>query len=198
MKQKPHSWRPFGQSSLSSALLSKSRQGGKQSISLSEFLDKKIGKSSRKSIQEKQRCFASIGSVAKDSKNKSIDFVLDEDVFKQFRHSDGEIVRDEGENFDVESTKGEQNSNKRATLSGEVERTCCPKYMVVLGDDPKPKLRRGKERFEDHKEKLVYNHYENGSGCWDGDREGIDTEEVGNNEAWEGMGSTTLGGLEWH
>lgn len=38
----------------------------------------------------------------------------------------------------------------------------------------------------------------NGSGLWGCDREGVDTEEVGCNETWEGMGSTTLGGLEWH
>lgn len=28
--------------------------------------------------------------------------------------------------------------------------------------------------------------------------EGVDSEEVGCNEAWEGVGSTTLGGLDWH
>lgn len=38
----------------------------------------------------------------------------------------------------------------------------------------------------------------NGSGWWDCNMEGIDSEEVGCNEVWEGMGSTTLGGLEWH
>lgn len=38
----------------------------------------------------------------------------------------------------------------------------------------------------------------NGCGWWEGDKEGVDSEEVGCNEVWEGMGSTTLGGLEWH
>ncbi|XP_020519474.1 uncharacterized protein LOC18428597 isoform X2 [Amborella trichopoda] len=37
-----------------------------------------------------------------------------------------------------------------------------------------------------------------GSGWWDSDMEGLDSEEVGCKEVWEGMGSTTLGGLEWH
>lgn len=37
-----------------------------------------------------------------------------------------------------------------------------------------------------------------GRGWWDCDREGIDNEEVGLNEVWEGVGSTTLGGIEWH
>lgn len=38
----------------------------------------------------------------------------------------------------------------------------------------------------------------NGGGWWDCNMEGVDNEEVGCNEVWEGMGSTTLGGLEWH
>ena len=37
-----------------------------------------------------------------------------------------------------------------------------------------------------------------GTGWWDSDREGIDEDEVGAKEIWEGMGSATLGGLEWH
>lgn len=37
-----------------------------------------------------------------------------------------------------------------------------------------------------------------GQGWWDGDKEGIDNEEVGHKEIWEGLGSTTLGGLQWH
>ena len=28
--------------------------------------------------------------------------------------------------------------------------------------------------------------------------EGVDSDEVGCDHAWEGVGSTTLGGLEWH
>lgn len=38
----------------------------------------------------------------------------------------------------------------------------------------------------------------NGHGWWDCDREGVDSEEVGHKEVWEGVGSTTVGGLEWH
>lgn len=38
----------------------------------------------------------------------------------------------------------------------------------------------------------------NGAGWWDDNMEGVDNEEVGCNEAWEGVGCTTLGGIEWH
>ncbi|CAL4933620.1 unnamed protein product [Urochloa decumbens] len=38
-----------------------------------------------------------------------------------------------------------------------------------------------------------------GGGWWHGDMEGVDGEEVGwTDDMWEGMGSVTLGGLEWH
>ncbi|RLN41184.1 uncharacterized protein C2845_PM01G40000 [Panicum miliaceum] len=37
-----------------------------------------------------------------------------------------------------------------------------------------------------------------GGGWWHGDMEGVDGEEVGWTDMWEGMGSVTLGGLEWH
>uniref|UniRef100_A0A0E0M8N0 AAA+ ATPase domain-containing protein n=1 Tax=Oryza punctata TaxID=4537 RepID=A0A0E0M8N0_ORYPU len=38
-----------------------------------------------------------------------------------------------------------------------------------------------------------------GGGWWHGEMEGVDGEEVGwTDDMWEGMGSITLGGLEWH
>jgi hypothetical protein len=38
-----------------------------------------------------------------------------------------------------------------------------------------------------------------GGGWWHGDMGGLDGEEVGwTDDMWEGMGSVTLGGLEWH
>lgn len=38
---------------------------------------------------------------------------------------------------------------------------------------------------------------ENGTGFWEPERVGVDNDEVGSTEMWEGMGSTTtLGGLD--
>ncbi|CAH8341274.1 unnamed protein product [Eruca vesicaria subsp. sativa] len=49
------------------------------------------------------------------------------------------------------------------------------------------------------KQKPSYNHYANGSGFWDRDMEGVDSEEVGHSEVWEGVGSTTFGDIvDWH
>lgn len=38
----------------------------------------------------------------------------------------------------------------------------------------------------------------NGGGWWDCSMEGVDDEEVGFGQVWEGVGSTTFGGIEWH
>ena len=39
----------------------------------------------------------------------------------------------------------------------------------------------------------------NGSGWWDSDMEGVDDGEMGFSEAWEGVGSSSLGGIiDWH
>ncbi|CAL8076559.1 unnamed protein product [Prunus armeniaca] len=82
--------------------------------------------------------------------------------------------------------------------------THCKKTFTVPGGDPKPKpqayqkRRRNESSVSKEKAGPVYNHYANGCGWWDCDREGIDNEEVGLNEVWEGVGSTTLGGIEWH
>ncbi|KAL2518645.1 hypothetical protein Adt_14892 [Abeliophyllum distichum] len=73
------------------------------------------------------------------------------------------------------------------------------KRLVVLGDDSKPS-RKGKWKkiFSKEEPTPLFNHYANGGGWWDSNMEGVDNEEVGCNEVWEGMGSITLGGLEWH
>nr|CAN66196.1 hypothetical protein VITISV_008705 [Vitis vinifera] len=73
------------------------------------------------------------------------------------------------------------------------------KHLVVLGGDPKPKQTGRLENFiRNKKPRPLFNHYANGSGWWDCNMEGVDGDEVGCNQAWEGVGSTTLGGLEWH
>ncbi|KAM3337571.1 hypothetical protein P3S68_031896 [Capsicum galapagoense] len=66
------------------------------------------------------------------------------------------------------------------------------KVLAVLGKGSAAKPRR-KVRMLDNIEKpnTLFNHCK----C---NMEGVDNEEVGCNEVWEGMGSTTLGGLEWH
>lgn len=39
---------------------------------------------------------------------------------------------------------------------------------------------------------------DNGGGWWDENMAGVDNEEVGCNDVWEGVGCTTLGGIEWN
>ncbi|CAA3011697.1 uncharacterized protein LOC111381114 [Olea europaea var. sylvestris] len=73
------------------------------------------------------------------------------------------------------------------------------KRIAVLGDDSKPSQRGKRKTFSRKEEhRPLFNHYANGGGWWDSNMEGVDNEEVGCNEVWEGMGSITLGGLEWN
>ncbi|KAL8171137.1 hypothetical protein V2J09_022941 [Rumex salicifolius] len=103
---------------------------------------------------------------------------------------------------------GEDVSNHRHTRANKRLKELCDegngsavrKHVVVLGDDPKPK--RGAHRqssLRSEQSKDQYNHYENGAGWWDYEKEGVDNDEVGATEVWEGVGSTTLGGIvDWH
>ncbi|KAK9145977.1 hypothetical protein Sjap_005880 [Stephania japonica] len=78
------------------------------------------------------------------------------------------------------------------------ERKPTPRYVLSLGDDGKCYQNFREVCFsEGNKPKPVFDHYANGSGWWDCDMVGLDSGVVCN-EVWEGMGSTTLGGLDWH
>ncbi|KAL0802258.1 hypothetical protein Bca101_057434 [Brassica carinata] len=76
------------------------------------------------------------------------------------------------------------------------------KPVLVFGDNSKSMQvegDRGSNSTSCKKRKPTYNHYANGSGFWDCDMEGVDSEEVGHSEVWEGVGSTTFGDIvDWH
>ncbi|CAN6287995.1 unnamed protein product [Urochloa humidicola] len=122
-----------------------------------------------------------------------------------------------GVRLDVEeigaASRPEPTRNKRKSPLGGDEHGGDGKArrVVVLGDDPRPRpapaWRRGRARptrgggrsGEGEGGRALYNHYASGGGWWHGDMEGVDGEEVGwTDDMWEGMGSVTLGGLEWH
>ncbi|CAF2269620.1 unnamed protein product [Brassica napus] len=78
------------------------------------------------------------------------------------------------------------------------------KPVLVFGDNNSKSVQEEGERGGSNstnckKQKRTYNHYANGSGFWDRDMEGVDSEEVGHSEVWEGVGSTTFGDIvDWH
>lgn len=76
------------------------------------------------------------------------------------------------------------------------------KPVLVFGGNSKSTQEegeRGRNSTSCKKQKPAYNHYANGSGFWDCDMEGVDSEEVGHSEVWEGVGSTTFGDIvDWH
>ncbi|GKA04967.1 hypothetical protein Tco_0684087 [Tanacetum coccineum] len=99
----------------------------------------------------------------------------------------------------TEESQTQDSSKRRNTFGGLYGKPPAPKRLVVLGDDPKPRQTNYNRPFIRKEKPLpLYNHYAGGSGWWDSDMEGIDNEAVGSNEVWEGVGSATMGGLDWH
>ncbi|KAF8392010.1 hypothetical protein HHK36_022350 [Tetracentron sinense] len=236
MKAKQPSLGGFGQRSIPSSLSFNSPCSFKESkaneqikvpqkhsrISLSDFLDRKLDKTSilPKTVQGKQRPFSVLvggGDVAGSGHGRigvkgrrggaENDYVLDDSVFEQFKQT-----RTEKEDYDGScggvgvggsTTNDSQESRKRRNpfeiSIGGNEGNTASRHLVVLGDDPKPKQNGREDNFiRNKKPRSLFNHYTNGIGWWDCNMEGVDSEEVGCNEVWEGLGSTTLGGLEWN
>ncbi|KAI3823004.1 hypothetical protein L1987_10607 [Smallanthus sonchifolius] len=191
-------------------------------ISLSDFLDRKLQKTSdlSKSVQGKERPFLSPGTnvgasqffngASADQKTKEPDLngTLDI-VLEQFKHN-----KENEDNARVNLEDSIQSSTvTHVTKESQIQdprkqtnqfeglhgKPPAPKGLVVLGGDPMPKQATYKNPFIRREKALpVYNHYASGSGWWDSDMEGIDNDEVGFNEVWEGVGSATIGGLDWH
>ncbi|XP_045821600.1 uncharacterized protein LOC123914446 [Trifolium pratense] len=84
-------------------------------------------------------------------------------------------------------------------LIGGQENQTVRKHVVVLGGESRLKPKKQMETDFNGEKQKPYNHYANGHGWWDDDMEGVDNEALGVSEVWEGVGSTTLGGIvDWH
>ncbi|GAB4851905.1 hypothetical protein Ancab_031304 [Ancistrocladus abbreviatus] len=158
--------------------------------------------------------FTGIGNECKGSRLPEVTAtnVIEDSLFKQFNYiytrqenernvelSGGNEIRVCVEDVDVLHESKKRKNPSGGGLNGDHDLHSPRKHLVILGDDPTPKHTNHEENSASKKKpKPLYNYYENGIGWWDSEREGIDSDEVGCNEVWEGMGSTTLGGLEWH
>uniref|UniRef100_A0A3B5YVD8 Uncharacterized protein n=1 Tax=Triticum aestivum TaxID=4565 RepID=A0A3B5YVD8_WHEAT len=183
---------------------------------------REIVRVTNKTIREKASAFSSVGSSAKRGADAG---ALDAAVFKRFNGSSPPAPRagggaaaaeaggdaedgDGGVRLDVEDIAAGSRrwgSRKRKSPFGG-NTSSNAGHVVVLGDDPKPRpppatRTRGRGRLAGRGEgsRGLYNHYASGGGLWEGEQEGVDGEEVGwTEDMWEGMGSITLGGMEWH
>ncbi|KAH9617057.1 hypothetical protein KSS87_012121 [Heliosperma pusillum] len=160
------------------------RSKGGSNVSLTSFLNRKLNTSTTTVIpvqKDKDEIFE------KPSEGRTC--VIEESVFKLLNTRNSE---------EKDRKRSSESLTALSSLQGDAKKAR-QKHLLVLGDDPKPK-RRAYRRVSngDDKPKPLYNHYENGTGWWDSEREGIDNDAVGHKEVWEGVGSTTLGGLDWH
>ncbi|KAK8681218.1 hypothetical protein V6N13_053625 [Hibiscus sabdariffa] len=132
------------------------------------------------------------------------DDAINKVVFEQFKQGNSEKTDSISSSSVVGEEENPDNSRKRRNpFEGIHEKRRTRKPFLVLGeeDDPQNIRKRGKKEYStsNEKQKPHYNHYANGSGWWDCEMEGVDSEEVGYGEVWEGVGSTTFGGIvDWH
>ncbi|XP_076882906.1 uncharacterized protein LOC143531512 [Bidens hawaiensis] len=191
--------------------------------SLSDFLDRKLKQKTSKLVQGKEKPFLSPGTGVGTNQyfngahadqqtkgaelNKTLDIALE-----QFKHNkeNGDNVGFSSEDLTQSSTvtdvtkesQSQDQGKQKNQFEGLYGKLSAPKGLVILGGDPMPRRAKPQKPFirRDSNEKPlpVYNHYASGSGWWDSDMEGVDNDEVGFNEVWEGVGSATIGGLDWH
>ncbi|KAL2325031.1 hypothetical protein Fmac_024089 [Flemingia macrophylla] len=173
------------------ATLPKKRDNGKSTHFLSPLgLSRGEGGEASKEIEKEKSCgFGSNDKVIfesfKPTKEDKGDFVSQIDF--------GELENSVGD--DIQESK-----KRKAPFEGGNENHTARKHVVVLGggSNLKPKGQNGNDSSS-RRPRPHYNHYANGRGWWDYDMEGVDNEELGFSEVWEGVGSTTLGGIiDWH
>ncbi|XP_047337085.1 uncharacterized protein LOC124940604 [Impatiens glandulifera] len=200
--------------SISSGNMSGDENNHHRRVSLSDFLNKKLHKSSVLPISARDKSKASLSTVA-DENPRTLP-IGEQSVFMKTR----EGVESSSVNLDLVlnqfkcNTKEKENENssnshtemsrKRKSPFAGLEKSS-RKHLVIIGDGGGDDTARNRNNHgqkemvkSDNMPKHLFNHYANGKGWWDSDMAGVDSEEVGCNEAWEGLGSTTLGGLEWH
>ncbi|WCJ24238.1 hypothetical protein M5689_006212 [Euphorbia peplus] len=185
------------------------------SCSFSDFLDKKLQRNPvmPKILKGKSKPFKSpLGAKADDESTDCSFETKKEDkdgncigrqVFELFKHAGREkgvqgfsdVVVAE---IETSIFNNQQETRKRRNpFEVQDGKHTGRKESLALGDDdPKSKQKRSRKSFLSNKTpRPLYNHYGSGSGWWDSDMEGVDTEAVGLGEIWEGVGSTTFGGL---
>ncbi|KAK4585770.1 hypothetical protein RGQ29_023113 [Quercus rubra] len=191
-------------------------------VSLADFLDRKLHATSvpPRTVQGKSRPFSSLLGPSPRESSGSIDghngankggeaesnCATDKVFFEQFKHTGedtgncgGSCSVGEVESCDIDEAQESRKRKNPFQGAGVDERYVARKHLLVLGGDPKPKEKGKDEKYNSKKkQRPLYNHYANGCGWWDCNMEGVDNEEVGFSEVWEGVGSTTLGGIEWH
>ncbi|KAL3642087.1 hypothetical protein CASFOL_012902 [Castilleja foliolosa] len=138
-------------------------------------------------------------SVKKEGREAETKFSIDV-AFNMFKNverdkTDSSNSRSANENgiFNLHNI---QQTRKRKNLNED--KPTAQKRLALLGENSKPVQRSRREKIAKEEPIPLFNHYKNGGGWWNDSMEGVDNDEVGCNNVWEGVGCTTLGGIEWH
>ncbi|KAI5399322.1 uncharacterized protein LOC127091148 [Lathyrus oleraceus] len=146
-----------------------------------------------------------VGSVKQTEEERKFATADEKLILGMFKHTEEEGKCDFVLPLDVDQLENSvandrQESRKRKNpFEGRNENQTVRKHVVVLGGESRLKQKKQIKNDFDGKKQKPYNHYANGCGWWDYDMEGVDNEALGVSEVWEGVGSTTLGGIaDWH
>ncbi|KAL5195636.1 hypothetical protein HKD37_20G057447 [Glycine soja] len=179
--------------------------------SLSHFLNLKLQKSPQ-TVPGKSTPFLSPLGLRRGEEGEAVKEVEkeknggsdDKVIFESFKHTEedkGDFI-DQIDVGELEKSVADDIKSQRKGKFRADESQTARNNVVVLGGASKLKPKKGQigNDTSNKKPRPHYNHYANGPGWWDYDMEGVDSEELGfSDEVWEGVGSTTLGGvIDWH
>lgn len=206
--------RQFGQRSISSIFDSqvaekKTSKASPSSVSLLDFLDKKLEKRSEKTLQgstDYKLSTAIASPIPRVLKGGRSDFQLNtgiaSSVFQQLKPLPKELKQHQQGSPNPHTNIADDPINRRTSLkrksftsTDDIQMSSTSSSLLVLGDDPKPKRKLNVQKGMEEIPRTIFNHYADGGGWWDPDMVGLDSDEVGTTEIWEGLGSTTIGGL---
>lgn len=204
--------RQFGQRSISSIfdpqfVEKKTSKASSSSVSLLDFLDKRLEKRSEKTLQgstDYKPSSAIASPIPRVLGGGKYVFQpntgIANSVFQQLKPVPKELKQQQGGSNPPTNPPDvpiNRTSLKRKSFSStdDIQISSSSSSLLVLGDDPKPKRKLNVQRGMEEIPRTIFNHYADGGGWWDTDMVGVDSDEVGSTEIWEGMGSTTIGGL---
>lgn len=180
------------------------------SVSLSDFLHRKLHRSCvlPDSLKGKERLISPLvthgDAMESNEVNEDPEERVETDKFPlEFVLEQFKCPRNTKEDHFSSSASEEVRSFAVNNIRESRKRKNLPSLIIIGGDPRPPHL---KSKLEERKQSVImskkpkhlFNHYGNGRGWWDGNMECVDIEEVGSRESWEGVGSATLGGLDWH
>eukprot|EP00249_Psilotum_nudum_P004413 c17940_g1_i1 orf=158-793(+) len=170
----------------------KIQRGHTSSVSLVEFLDRKLGMSAGGRKLSKRESDTEAGTNftnCLDCNGRVSDSLKSQRASLKRRHTD----ETSGRLTNKQSRKRTDSMRNYASTEGLIQQVHPARHLLILGGNAENHQScKGKAYVCDQRQPF-FNHYTDGHGWWDTDRVGLDSEGVGTVGEWEGVGTTSLG-----